>query len=223
MTTFIAQPIFLSLKAIVFAGVILSQYSHAVPFTLSEELLRKVQVQHGVSAEQRLRDWQKMMLVSEFGDDMEKLVQVNGFVNRAYQIAESDHWRRSDDRLDPLEFLINHAGDGQDFTMTKLFTLYKMGMPLSKFRVGYVRVHGINQPHTVLAYFSTPDAEPLILDNLDKRIRIASLRTDLEPVYLFEAREILIPDTTSATLPSEKPSHVVKWQNLLPHLETVHY
>ena len=223
MTTFKTHRVSLSLKAIVFAGVIISQYSHAVPFTLSEELLRKVQVQYGMTAEKRLRDWQKMMFVSEFRDDMEKLVQVNVFVNRAHQITEDDRWRRSDDRADPLEFLINHAGDGQDFTMTKLFTLYKMGMPLSKLRVGYVRAIGINQPHTVLAYFSTPDAEPLILDNLDKRIRIASLRTDLEPVYLFEAREILFPDSTSATLPAEKSSHVVKWQNLLPNLETVHY
>jgi hypothetical protein len=77
--------------------------------------------------------------------------------------------------------------------------------------------------HTVLAYFSTPDAEPLILDNIDKSIRRASLRIDLEPVYLFEAREVLFPDRIASILPREKTRHVVQWQNLLPNLKAVHY
>jgi predicted transglutaminase-like cysteine proteinase len=219
-----------SLTVIVFAAVMISQASYGIPFSLSEKLLREVQIQYGSEAEQRLREWQKIIRVTESSDDIEKLTQVNGFVNRAQQVHQNRHWRRSDDRADPLAFMINHAGDGQGFTMAKLFTLHKMGMPLSKLRIGYVKAHAIGpnqtqtaQSHTVLVYFSTQDAEPLILDNIDKRIRRASLRTDLEPVYLFEAQEILFPDSIASTLPTEKPRHVVKWQNLLPNLKTVHY
>jgi len=37
----------------------------------------------------------------------------------------------------------------------------------------------------VLAYYSTPEAEPLILDNLINDIKPASIRNDLVPVYSF--------------------------------------
>jgi len=207
--------------------LIISYCSYAMPFLVSKELLEEVQMHHGLAAEQRLREWQQIIRASESSDDIEKLAQVNGFVNRAHQITQNRNWQRSDERADPLAFLVNHAGDGQGFTMTKLFTLYKMGMPLSKLRVGYVTATAekpsAGQSHTVLAYFSTPDADPLILDNIDKRIRRASLRTDLEPVYLFEAREIIFPDQISSILPREKTRHVVQWQNLLPNLKAVHY
>jgi len=257
MNTCITQHRLLSLKCIIFSMLIISYCSYAMPFLVSEELLEEVQMHHGLAAEQRLREWQQIIRASESSDDIEKLAQANGFVNRAHQITQNRNWQRSDERADPLAFLVNHAGDGQGFTMTKLFTLYKMGMPLSKLRIGYVtataeavgvelfigakytaKEHRTEEPsvekpsvekpsagqsHTVLAYFSTPDADPLILDNIDKRIRRASLRTDLEPVYLFEAREIIFPDQISSILPREKTRHVVQWQNLLPNLKAVHY
>lgn len=251
MTTYITQHRLLSLKAMIFSALIMSHCGYAIPFSVSEELLEEVQMEYGLAAEQRLREWQQIIHLAEFSNDIEKLAQVNGFVNRAHPITQDRNWRRSDERADPLAFLVNHAGDGQGFTMTKLFTLYKMGMPLSKLRIGYVTAtqtqtaehstaeHSTTaqsataqsataQPateksHTVLAYFSTPDAEPLILDNIDKSIRRASLRIDLEPVYLFEAREVLFPDRIASILPREKTRHVVQWQNLLPNLKAVHY
>ena len=42
-------------------------------------------------------------------------------------------------------------------------------------------------PHMVLAYYARPDAEPLVLDNLDPAIRAAGERTDLTPVFSFNA------------------------------------
>jgi predicted transglutaminase-like cysteine proteinase len=235
MNTYIVQkrsvPLYGLIKLVGLVALSISGNSYGVAFPVSEELLLEVQTQHGVAAEQRLRDWQQIIDLSEPRDDMEKLVQVNGFINRAHQTTQQR--QRSDQRINPLQFLIYHAGDGQSFAMTKLFTLHKMGMSLAKLRIGYVRIRNRLQAetaqftspqlHTVLVYFSTPDAEPLILDNLDKRIRPASQRTDLVPVYLFEARDILLPDVHSSILPIENPHYVEKWQNLLPNLRSVHY
>jgi len=59
-------------------------------------------------------------------------------------------------------------------------------VPDEKLRITYVKELVIyNQAHMVLAYFPTPDAEPLILDNINMTIRPASARTDLLPVYSF--------------------------------------
>lgn len=201
MNTYTKQHRLLSLKALVFTAVIISHCSYAVPIAVPETLIEKVQMQYGLTAER--------------------------------------NWRPPDDRADALRSLENHTGDGQGFTMTKFFTPDKMGMPLSiplsipiaKPKVGYVtvtvQVAGFNQStarrHTVLTYFSTVDAETFILDSIDKRIRRASLRTDLEPVYLFEAGEMLFPDRIPTILPIEKTGHDVQWQNLLPNLKAVHY
>ena len=75
----------------------------------------------------------------------------------------------------------------------------------------------------MIAYFESPFAEPLILDNIERRIKTSSARADLEPIYLFDPRNIMSIDAESVQLPEEKSNHIVKWQNLLPNLETVQY
>ena len=42
----------------------------------------------------------------------------------------------------------------------------------------------------VLAYYPTPNAEPLILDNLESTIRPATRRSDLQPVFSFNSEGI---------------------------------
>ena len=159
-------------------------------------------VEDNVDAEEHSREWQRMIAQ----EDWYKLEQVNNFINRTY---------RGSDR------------NSRDVAMAKLFTLYKMGVPLTRLRIGYMRAHSlhqaINQPYTVLAYMATPNAEPLILDNLDQRIRPLSLRRDLESVYLFKVRGIHFADNVVANRPAEKPQHGVQWHNLISNLETVHY
>ncbi len=45
----------------------------------------------------------------------------------------------------------------------------------------------------VLAYYPTPEAEPLILDNLTRELKPASQRPDLEPVYSFNDDDLWLP------------------------------
>jgi hypothetical protein len=67
----------------------------------------------------------------------------------------------------------------------------------------------------VLAYYPTPDAEPLILDNLIGDIKPASQRTDLEPVYSFNDEDLWLPNGTSRKGGS---SQVRLWRDLLDKL-----
>jgi len=222
-TYYISQQISASAKKIVLIGFIVSLHSHVAAFEVSEKLLDKIREQHGAIAEKRLRNWKKMVVHSDARMDVEKLTLVNEFINRAHRVNDTDSWHKTDARADPLEFLVNHSGDGQDFTVAKLFTLHQMGVDLAKMRIGYVKSNGLNRPHTVLAYFSSPTSEPLILDNIERRIKPSTARKDLEPIYLFDPRDVLIAAGGSGELPAEKSNHIVKWQNLLPNLEAVQY
>ena len=223
INTYISQQISAATKNIALVGLIASLHGHVAAIDVSEKLLEKVREQHGAVAETRLRDWKKMVVHSDARMDIEKLTLVNEFINRAHRVGDTGSSHKTDARADPLEFLVNHSGDGQDFTVAKLFTLQKMGVDLAKLRISYVKSSGLNRPHTVLAYFPSPTSEPLILDNIDRLIKPSSAREDLEPVYLFDPRDVLLVDGGSRQLPEEKSNHIVKWQNLLPHYETVHY
>lgn len=210
-------------KSVALAGLLISLHSNVAAFEFSDKLLEQVRHKHGSVAENRLREWQQMVKHSDAKLDYDKLSLVNEFINRAHRVNDADDWRQTDAKADPLEFLINHSGDGQDFAMAKLFTLHRMGFDLAKLRIGYVKSRGLNRPHTVLAYFETPVAEPLILDSIERRIQSSSARQDLVPIYLFDPRNIMTIDIDSVELPEERSNHIVKWQNLLPNLETVQY
>ena len=81
--------------------------------------------------------------------------------------------------------LATNGADCEDFSIAKYLTLRSLGVPDDQLRIVYVKALELNQAHMVVAWYPTPDADPLILDNLVNQIRPASERDDLEPVYSF--------------------------------------
>jgi hypothetical protein len=67
----------------------------------------------------------------------------------------------------------------------------------------------------VLAYYPRPDAEPLVLDNLEDAVLPASQRTDLIPVYSFNDEEVWIESRGR----SGSPQQIRNWNTLLERLE----
>jgi hypothetical protein len=64
--------------------------------------------------------------------------------------------------------------------------------------------------------YATPDAEPLILDNLTNDIRPASQRKDLEPVYSFNDDDLWF---VGAGQQKGGATSVRLWRELLDKLE----
>jgi len=89
-----------------------------------------------------------------------------------------------------VEMLSTNGGDCEDFSIAKYFTLLELGVPDERLRITYVKALELNQAHMVLAYYETPESEPLILDNLINKIRSASQRSDLLPVYSFNGNNL---------------------------------
>ncbi|MBI4206399.1 MAG: transglutaminase-like cysteine peptidase [Betaproteobacteria bacterium] len=101
------------------------------------------------------------------------------------------HWGKEDYWATPIEFLSTNAGDCEDFSIAKYFTLRALGVPDDRLRLTYVKeLVQYNQAHMVVAYFPSPDAEPLVLDNINKTIQPASARSDLLPVYSFNGSNL---------------------------------
>jgi len=72
----------------------------------------------------------------------------------------------------------------------------------------------------VLAYYPAPGAVPLILDNLEDKVRPASERADLIPVYSFNDEDLLIAREGQSAASAGSSSQIRLWRNLLDELET---
>ena len=155
---------------------------------ITDAQIAKLAQQFGPIAKSRLTDGRGLVTAAKNKalPEPQKLELVNNFMNQTQFVSDLEHWGKEDYWATPVEFLSTNGGDCEDFSIAKYFALRSLGVPDEKLRITYVKELVIyNQAHMVLAYFPSPDAEPLILDNIRPVILPASARTDLLPVYSF--------------------------------------
>ena len=155
---------------------------------ITDAQIAKLAESFGPVARERLTSWRTLMNnpKNRALNDRQKLELVNDFMNRTTFKSDREHWGKEDYWATPVEFLSTNGGDCEDFSIAKYFTLRAIGVADDKLQITYVKeIRVYNEAHMVLAYFATADAEPLILDNINKAIQPASTRTDLIPVYSF--------------------------------------
>lgn len=202
-------------------AALLSVFSIAVAqfHGLSEALLAKIRHKYGAPAEARVRHWENIINQNIGAEEEVKLTIVNDFFNGARFVSDMEHWNKRDYWATPIEFLTHDAGDCEDFSIAKYFTLKEMGLDIAKLRITYVKATTLNQAHMVLAYYPTPGSEPLILDNINKRIKPASQRADLQPVYSFNADSLWLARTRNEQLKAGKPSQLNLWRDLTERMQ----
>ena len=118
---------------------------------------------------------------------MIKLEKVNRFFNKIPFVSDIIHWGKEDYWATPTEFLASNGGDCEDFAVAKYFTLIGLGVAEKQLTLTYVTALQLKQSHLVLTYYPGPDTEPLVLDSLVETIEPSSRRTDLIPIYSFNA------------------------------------
>ncbi|MFM9970508.1 MAG: transglutaminase-like cysteine peptidase [Burkholderiales bacterium] len=145
----------------------------------------------------------------------EALQRVNSYLNRVPYKDDIAHWKAEDYWATPAEMVASNGGDCEDYAIAKYFLLKELGVPLSRLRMVYVRAGRTAQAHMVLAYYPQPNAEPLILDNLEDRVRAASNRPDLSPVYSFNEDDVVLAATGARTTPQQ----IRAWRAVLDRLQ----
>lgn len=170
----------------------------------------------------KFHDWQLTIQKNQSGLITEQLRHVNEFFNRRILFGEDEQiWGQSDYWATPMETLAKGAGDCEDFAIAKYFSLLALGVPVEQMRLVYVKARiggpasSIQQAHMVLAFYSTPEAEPLVLDNLITEIRPASRRTDLQAVFSFNSQGIFTGAAGNAAVGPSGVAGLSRWQDLL--------
>jgi predicted transglutaminase-like cysteine proteinase len=203
-------------SSLVMAGVI----------EFSPGLLKFVSAKWGSEAINRLQMWRENVIAREQihqtnkaaneALSMDDLQSMNVMWNKIPYFTDVKHWKVEDYWATPIETIGSNGGDCEDFAIGKYFSLKELGMPIEKLRITYVRALKINEPHMVLAYYPTPDAEPYILDILTGKIKLASERSDLEPVYSFNDEDLWAAGATGF---KGKSSQIRLWRDLLDKME----
>lgn len=155
-----------------------------------QAMFASVEAKYGERAVKRVRTWRELVDQNQDASELQKLTRVNDFFNQMDFVDDIIHWGQEDYWATPVEFLGTMAGDCEDFTIAKYFTLRELGISDDKLRLVYVKSLSLNQHHMVLAFYNKPTSVPVLLDNLDKQLKPASKRRDLLPIYSFNAKNL---------------------------------
>ena len=164
---------------------------------------------------QRIDAWQQLLATQKQVSELEKLKVVNLFFNKQIRYAEDiDVWHEVDYWATPIEALMKGAGDCEDYAIAKYFSLRRLGVPADKLLITYVKALRLNRAHMVLTYYSSPEAVPLVLDSLINDIKPATERTDLLPVYAFNAQGLWLPGAQGNKKVGDT-KRLSRWQDVL--------
>ena len=203
------------LLAAVYACLLFASMPRAGEFALSKELLSKIEQQYGDYARQRVILWNELIVSNRHLAELDKLEKVNEFFNEFTFANDIDHWGKEDYWATPLQMLTSNGGDCEDFSIAKYFTLREMGVPADRMRLTYVKALELDQAHMVLTYYSSPDAEPLILDNLVADILPSSRRDDLQPVYSFNGNGLWLAKARGTEQRIGNSSRLSRWKEVI--------
>lgn len=189
-------------------------------FELSNELLDDIEARHDSYARERLEEWQALIEESQTLSDEAKLSVVNDFFNSRVMFTD-DHilWGREDYWATPLETLAMGAGDCEDYSIAKYFTLRELGIEDDKMRLTYVKATELNQAHMVLTYYENRRSIPQVLDNLIPEIRTADKRNDLVPVYSFNGSGLWLAKSRGEGERVGDSSRLSLWEDLKSRMQ----
>lgn len=189
--------------------------------TIDDKWIKKVTDFYGDRAGKRVSAWRDLILKSNPLSDREKLNNVNSFFNQLYFVSDIKLWGKKDYWATPLEFLGSAAGDCEDYSIAKYFTLRELGIDDKKLRLVYVKAIKLNQFHMVVAFYPTSSSEPYLLDNIDPDIKLASKRNDLLPIYSFNGRRLWLMKERGKGELAGKSSRLGLWNDLRSRMGSV--
>lgn len=183
-----------------------------------QQIKQTAQRKYGAKGVQNVDKWFTKMASLQSMPEEQQLKEINSFWNRIALGGEDiTIWGVEDYWASPLETLGRAQADCEDYVIGKYFSLIRLGVPADKLRLIYVRanVAGSSIAHMVLGYYASPNAEPLLLDNLIGIIRPASQRPDLTPVFSFNSKGVYV----SGRAPSSV-DRISRWRGLLDKMRS---
>ena len=189
---------------------------------ISQKDLNTFVTKYGQKAEKRVLIWDNLIESTKKKKTLAKLKTVNDFFNKIPYRLDKKHWGKKDYWATPYEFMGTGAGDCEDYAIAKYFTLRKLGIPDKKLRITYVtylkRRSKYEQAHMVLTYYHKPNSTPVVLDNINKKLKLATKRKDLKPVYSFNAQGLWKAKNKGKSSQKVGKNNLKSWNDLISRI-----
>lgn len=188
-----------------------------------QRLRQSMQQLYGQAGLAVLEEWFTLLQQLQNQDVQAKLRGVNDFFNRRVRwVDDIQVWGQEDYWATPLETMGKGQGDCEDYSIAKYITLKQLSISSQYLRMIYVRARigrsQITQAHMVLGYYSTPDAEPLVLDNIVPSITPASQRTDLDPLFSFNSDGLWAGASSESR--ADPLARLSRWRSVIERMQT---
>lgn len=180
--------------------------------------LEKINKQFPPEVSQRFNSWDKLLLESHNKTIKEKLILVNQFFNQMKWVEDKKLWHKKDYWATPIESLIRNAGDCEDFSIAKYFTLRALKVPTDSLKITYVKILQTGESHMVLAYYESPHSDPFILDNINKNIMYYSKRKDIQINFSFNDNGLWLANTDHDK-PVDDSQNIMLWADLIKRMK----
>ena len=192
------------------------------PHNLTQKELNKFTAKYGKKAQKRVLIWDNVVENAKGKKTLQKLKSVNDFFNKIRYKVDIRHWKKKDYWAAPFEFMGTGAGDCEDYAIAKYFTLRKLGIPDNKLRIMYVKYRGrktgYEQAHMVLTYYHKPNSTPIVMDNINKKLKLASKRKDLKPIYSFNAGGLWQAKNKGKSFKQVGKNNLRSWKDLMSRI-----
>ncbi len=189
----------------------------------TEQVYARINSIYGTEAKENVAKWRQLVTELQSEDVDEKLYEINRFFNRFDFVDDLVHWQQKDYWATPIEFISTGAGDCEDYTIAKYFSLIELGISEDQLRLMYVTALELRQPHMVLAYYETPTSVPLVLDNINRRILPANKRRDLSPIYSFNGNGLWAAKAMGTGRKLRGSGPMKMWDDMVERLDRVMY
>ncbi len=212
----------LFISIITLFAVLLTYPRAKATFNISNKDLTTFHKKYGDKAQRRILIWDQLIESTKGKRTLVKLKIVNDFFNKLPYRLDKKHWGKKDYWATPFEFMGTGAGDCEDYAIAKYYTLRKLGVPEDKLRITYVKYlkkrSKYEQAHMVLTYQHKANSTPVVLDNINKKLRLASKRTDLKPIYSFNAQGLWKAKNKGKSSQRIGKNNLKSWKNLVSRI-----
>ena len=200
--------------------LVLMYSNYLFAFEINKTDLTKVKNKYGQRAYKRTLGLKKAIFKASKSKPLLKLKYINRYLNKVKYMTDIKHWHKNDYWAAPFEFTGTGAGDCEDYAISKYFSLIRAGIPEKKLRIAYVKLirkrTKYQETHMILLYYNKPNSTPIVLDNVDKRLKLASKRKDLKFIYSFNAGGLWQSKHKGSVSQKKVGSNKLKqWKNLL--------
>jgi predicted transglutaminase-like cysteine proteinase len=127
-----------------------------------------------------LQDWRKFLAEVQGKPLMEKLAEVNDYMNQHRYITDPVNWGVPDYWEVPREFF-SKDGDCEDYAIAKYFSLRRLGVPPDMLRLVVLQDENLRVPHAILVVYVNGVA--FVLDNQFGRVVDAGRISHYRPIY----------------------------------------